>query len=449
MLPHSQLLRYREFRFRPTFLAVFLAAVFLSLPGCVEREVSLQEPELPKVVVSRPVVLELEDYREYSGRAQAIHNVEVRARVTGYLKSVNFVEGDYIDPAQRDEPLFEIDDRTYVAALEAARAEVERAQAVVEKTQADFERYKKLFEKNATTQEEYDLAKAALAASQAELTGAEAAVETAQIDLDFTRISAPVAGRVGQALITEGNLITADRSEGVPLTTIVSVAPIHVYFDVDENTINTVRAQRLAENPSFREEWIHVKEWKIPVYVGLSNETGFPHAGYIDFADNTVNSETGTLRLRGLFGNEDRVLLPGSFVKVKLIMSQAAPRILIPEDAVGTVLTQKYVYVLDADDVAQRRTVKLGSIRAGDNLRVVEDGLTADDRIIIEGIQRVQEGRPVDPQEAQIPVPEIPKPAAALPDSDDAATDANGDAASTGEPDAANAPETLDETRGN
>jgi RND family efflux transporter MFP subunit len=417
-------------RVLPTALAALLCAALLSVGGCVEREVEITELPPPKVVVSQPVVMELADYAEYSGRVEAIDNVEIRARVTGYLKKVAFREGDYVE---KDDLLFEIDDRTYAAAVEAAKAEVDRMEAMVIKTNADLTRYKNLLAKEAATQQEYDTALGARDATAAELEAAKAAQKSAQIDLDFTKIYAPVNGRVSRALVTEGNLITADRAEGVPLTTIVSMKPISVYFDVDEYTINTVRAQRLAENPKLHDERIHVSEWKIPVFVGLSNEPGFPHVGFIDFADNRIDPETGTLRLRGRFPNDDQVLIAGAFVRVRLILSKPLPRILVPESAIGTELTQKYVYVVDADNVAQKRPVKVGSIRAGE-LRSIEDGVTADDLIMIKGLQLVRDGQAVTATTEQISPPEVAKPAELPANLEDTATDdASAGAAADGE----------------
>jgi len=362
--------------------------------GCYQREVPVAKIPPPEVTVRQPVQRSLRQYAEYTGRVEALESVEIRARVTGYLDEVKFVEGDKV--AEGTE-LFVIDQRPFHAVQKAAMAEVERLDALLKKTKADLDRMTLLFEKGATTQSDLDAATAAWLESQALLDGAKAAVERADLDVDFTTIRSPVAGRVSRAIITKGNLIAADQAGGSPLTTVVSVDPMYVYFDVDEYTLLEVMRRAREEAPDTRPS--RVRDRKISVEIGLGNETGFPHTGTIDFADNRVDPDTGTMRLRGQFQNDEEFLIAGMFVRVRLPIADPTAQVLIPEYAIGTDLNQKYVWVVDVDgdNKAEKRTVTLG-MRTEDGLRAAETGLAAEEWVIVNGMQRVRDQGVVDPK---------------------------------------------------
>lgn len=350
----------------------------------------------------QPVQRSLRQYAEYTGRVEALESVEIRARVTGYLDEVKFVEGDHVTEGTE---LFVIDQRPFNAVLKAAAAEVERLEALLKKSKADLDRIQQLFDQGASTKSDLDASTAAWLESQALLDGANAAVERAELDVTFTTIRAPVAGRVSRAIITKGNLIAADQAGGSPLTTIVSVDPMYVYFDVDEYTLLEVMRRAREEAPETRPS--RVRDREIPVEIGLGNETGFPHTGTIDFADNRIDPETGTMRLRGRFQNDNEFLVSGMFVRVRIPIAESAVHVLVPDYAVGTDLNQKYVWVVDVrgDNKAEKRTVTLG-MRTEDGLRSVETGLAADEWVIVNGMQRVRDQGVVNPEKETIAEPD-------------------------------------------
>jgi len=365
---------------------MFLLLATLNFVGCVEREVPVNETPPAEVTISQPVVQEFPEFREFTGRVQAEDDVDIRARVTGYITEVGFFDGDLIE---KDAMLFQIDRRPYEIAERTAKSEVDRWQALLKKAKAESVRMEKLLKTGARTVQDLEQAQAEEAEAAASLDGAGAAVGQAELDLEFTKIIAPISGRISRANLTEGNLITGDLSLGAPLTTIVSVDPIHVYFDVDEYTLLEVTKRIREKDPNTTPDKIRESNW--PVYIGLANEEGFPHTGYLDFAENRVDSGTGTIRLRAKFKNETRYLAPGFFVRVRFpISDEGAKHILVPEFAIGTDLNLKYVYVVNEKDIVERRPVKLG-IRTEDGLQAIKSGVTADDWVITNGMQRVRE----------------------------------------------------------
>ncbi|TWU14763.1 Solvent efflux pump periplasmic linker SrpA precursor [Symmachiella macrocystis] len=381
--------------------------IVVGLSGCVERTVALEKTPPPEVTTGVALQREIVDSRQFPGRVAAVENVEIRARVTGYITEVNFVEGDVVDVGAL---LFQIDPRPFQEVLNAAESEIERWQASIAKNKADLDRQTRLLKSGAGIQEDFDQAEALVLQSQAALKGSQAAVDSAKLDLEFTTIIAPVKGRVSRALVTKGNLVTADQSSGTPLTTLVSVDPMYVYFDVDEFTM--LEAQRISRtnNPEARHS--RVRDQKRPVFIGLANEKGFPHQGVIDFVDNQVDPTTGTLRVRGRFDNTDEYLSAGLFVKVRIPLGQAKTELLVPQTAIGTDLNQKFVLVVDAKNKVIKKPVELGTL-TDDGLQVIESGVSAEDRIIINGAQRVRDGDTVKATEGEIiPVKAVTEPAA-------------------------------------
>jgi RND family efflux transporter MFP subunit len=362
----------------------------LLLAGCGQSQAdsSRQKPPPTVVIVSSPVEQSIVDFVEYTGRTEAAETVEIRARVTGFLQSVKFEEGAEV---AKDSLLYQIDDREYKADLEAAQGELKSALAHQEKTTTDFQRMAALKQKGAASAEEYDRADAAKKEADANVESGQAKVDRAQLNVDFSTILAPIAGKISRTQITEGNLINANVSV---LTNIVSVDPINVLFDVDERTVLTIQQQ-------IREGQLGSKKEDPTVLLGLTTDTGYPHVGEIDFIDNKVDPRTGTIRVRGKFQNPkpergERILTPGLFSRIRVPIGKPHTALLITDRAIGTDQGQKFVYVVDDKNEVAFRPIKLGA--AHDGLRVVAEGLKAGERLIIDGLQRVRPGSIVDPK---------------------------------------------------
>lgn len=375
--------------------AATLIAVAVTAAGCSAPPPPVAELPPPEVTVAVPVQKELANYLEFTGRTEAIESVELRARVDGYLVSVNFEEGEDVQEGQL---LFEIDPRPYQAALKAAEADVASAEAELKKAQADVNRDRLAFEKQAVSQMQLDTSVALAGIAEARVEAANAAVENAQLDVGFTKVMSPVSGRVGRALITKGNLISSGAAD-TPLTTVVSVSPVDVYFDIDERSLLRIKRRMRGTDPALRPG--SVREANVPVDIQLADEDDFLHTGYLDFADNQIDPDTGTIRVRARFANEDDFLHPGMFVRVRLPISEPGPRLLIPERAIGTDQGQRYVLVVKDDNTTERRDVVLGVRQAG-GLRIVDSGLELGERVIVEGLQRVRPPAPVKPLEAPV-----------------------------------------------
>jgi multidrug efflux system membrane fusion protein len=374
-----------------------LAIVLTALAGCQTKPPVLAELPPPEVTVSKPIDQEVTDYfSTFSGRTEAKEEVDVRAQVSGYIVKINFVDGQEI---KKGDLLVEIDPRPYQAALDKALADVARDQAQVVKTKADLARSEKLLPSGAISREDYDQQIAARDMADAQLQAANAAVRDAQLNLEFTKITAPIPGRISRARITAGNLIQAGMGGSSVLTTIVSTDPMYVYFDIDEHTM--LLSQQMAIEEGQNPNAAHIKDRKIPVEINLANEEGFPHKGIIDFVENKVDSSTGTIRARGVFDNSTRYLTPGLFVRVRVPSSDPHQALLVAESALGTDRDKKFLLVVDKDDVAQYHQVRLGSPQG--DLRVVEAGIKPDDLIIVNGIQRVRPGMKVTPRPGPMP----------------------------------------------
>lgn len=397
-----------------------LCLAVTGLCGCEGRTVTPVPVPPPEVTTAQPLKREILQSREFPGRVAAKESVEIRARVTGYITEVDFIEGNIVDEGT---VLFSIDPRPFQEALNAANAEIDRWKAAIAKNEADLARQTQLLKSGAGLQEDYDQSKALVLESKAGLSGAQADMEKAQLDLEFTKVTAPVKGRVGRALVTKGNLITADQTLGTPLTTLVSVDPMYVYFDVDEFTILEVRKESRKKNPDAPRVPVREQDW--PVYIGLENEVGFPHEGYLDFVDNQVDASTGTVRVRGRFDNTDEYLRAGLFVRVRVpLADEPQAELLVPQTAIGTDLNLKYVLVVNAENRVEKKPVELG-ILTDDGLQVVESGLSAEDWVIINGLQRARDGGEVIATKGEItPLKLIPDPelktAPAKPADDDA-----------------------------
>lgn len=382
----SLALRRATWAVRPSLL---LAAVVLAA-SCAQQQPP--PPPKPKVIVSRPLDREVVEWDEYTARLEAVDFVEVRARVSGYLQSIHFRDGAIV---QKGDLLFQIDPRPYQAILNRAEGEVAVAKARLELARTRLERARKLVGRDAISREEADTREAEARQAEAALESARAAVDAAKLDVEFTSIRAPITGRASRKLVTEGNLITGGASsQGTLLTTIVSIDPIYVYFEADERAF--LKYQRLAqtgERPSSRDV-------RNPVQIGLADEEGFPHEGYMDFVDNQLDPGTGTMIGRAILPNPYYTLTPGLFARLRLPGRARYRALLVPDEAVVSDQTRKLLYVVDDQGVVHDRVVTLGPLYEG--LRVVQDGLRPDDRVVVSGVQRVRTGLEVEAEERPI-----------------------------------------------
>jgi membrane fusion protein, multidrug efflux system len=345
-------------------LASALAACSTSAPAAPGP------PPPPTVDVSVVAPREISPSTELTGRIEAIHNVEVRPRVSGYVTAVDYREGSEVP---RGAALFTIDARPYQAALAHATADLARAQARVTFAQADSERAEKLVAASVISRVQHDTTASTTAQAVADVEAAKATVDAARLDVEFTQVRAPVPGRTGQALVSVGDYVASGPAPTL-LTTVVSVDPVYVYFSTDEHTF--LRFASGAQGA--------------PVGVGLGDEPGYPHAGKIDFIDNRVDAATGTIRLRAVVPNPDKRLTPGLYARVQLGEGKPIKAVAIDDKAILTDQDRKYVYVLSPSDSVERRDITLG--RIVDGLRVIAAGLETGDRVIVNGTQKVFPG---------------------------------------------------------
>jgi RND family efflux transporter MFP subunit len=362
-----------------------LACVLIS--GCDKVAAKAIEQKPPEVVVACPTTEEVLEFEETTGRLVAREAVDIRSRVSGYLDKAFFADGAIVKEGQE---LFLIDARPYEAELIRAAANVEQAKARLGRLKRDEERKRKLFSTKNTTQEDLDLTMADRAEAEAALESLTAAKDIAKLNLEFTRINSPITGRISRRLVDPGNLVKADDT---PLVTVMSLNPIYAYFDIDERTV--LRIERLIREgkvPSPRDEKYQVK-------FSLADEEDFSRRGAIDFLDNHISPTTGTLRLRATVENNDLLLSPGMFIRVQVPIGKPHPALLVPEESLGSDQGQRYVYVLNENDEVVYRRVKLGLLKAG--RRVIEDGVSSSDRVIVSGLQRVRVGKKVTPKVAE------------------------------------------------
>jgi multidrug efflux system membrane fusion protein len=350
-------------------------------------------PPAQAVTVAQVAEREINEWDEFTGRLEAVDQVEIRPRVSGYIKRVTFAEGKEV---KKGEVLFEIDPRPYEAELARAEAELERARSAALLAKSEVQRAGTLVDVQAISREEFDSRTSAEAQGGATVRAAEAAVQTARLNLEWTQVRSPIAGRVSNALVTAGNLVESGPPAGAVLTTVVSVDSMYLYFDSDEQTY--LRYAGRARTPGGT-NW---RTARLPVYLGLANESGFPHEGRLDFVDNQVDPQSGTIRTRAIFSNRSRALTPGLFARVKLVGTEKKSVTLVRDAAIGTDQDRKFVLVVGAGDTLAYRPVVPG--RLSDGLRIVTSGLKPGERIVVNGLMRVRPGMKVTPTlEAMVP----------------------------------------------
>jgi RND family efflux transporter MFP subunit len=376
-------------------MRILLLGLGIGVAGCAGAPSGPPVPPTTPVTVSRPVERYVTDYADFTGRTAAVDSVEVRARVWGYLQKVNFKEGDLV---QKGDVLFELDPRPYQTLLDQANAKVAQDEAQLAYDEAEYQRRVPLVGPGAVSRSELDKTAAARRVDIANIAADKAVVASRQLDLEYTKVTAPISGRVSRYVVTVGNLLQAGELGGTLLTTIVSVDPMYVYFDVDEYT--ALRVQQLVredKSDSPRDDGYAIS-------LGLATEEGYPHLGAIDFEDNQVNPKTGTIRVRGVFPNKEQVLLPGLFGRVRMPIGRPHRALLVSDRALDTDQGQKVLYVVNEKSEVVSRPVRLGTLH--DGLREITEGLKPGEPVIVNGLQQVQPGLTVEQRLVDMPTSE-------------------------------------------
>lgn len=374
--------------------AAWLAGALL-LAGCGQENQYVAPPP-PKVAVAAPLQRPVTIYLEATGSLAAVNTVDLVARVPGFVQAVQYQDGTFV---KKGDPLFLIEPEPYKLKLDEAKAQQDAAQAALQQSEPEFNRQADLVSRQVSTQANYDKALAQRDGDRANLEQAKANTQSAAINYGYTQVSAPFDGIVTARLVSVGEYVGAN---GTPtkLATIVQVTPIYVNFNISEQDVLNIRTN-IIKGRLTPEEFK-----KVPVEVGLQTEEGYPHRGTLDYAAPNVDASTGTLAVRGILENADRVLLPGYFVRVRVPL-QSKPSLLVPDVAIGSEQAGRYVLVLNAENVAEQRKVAIGQ-REGE-LRVIDSGLKNDDRVIVDGLQRAIPGQKVDPQMQNLGAAAAPK----------------------------------------
>jgi RND family efflux transporter MFP subunit len=356
--------------------------------GCNRQAQANSAPPPPAVTVAKPIEREVIEWDEYTGRLASVDMVDVRPQVSGKLMSAPFQEGAFVEKGTL---LFTIDVRPFQAELDARIAAMHQAEAQVALTKVEFERNAAAVKTAAVSQSDYDRAKANYDSAVAQLAGAKAAVDAAALNVEYCQVKTDVEGRVANRIVTPGNLVTANTTL---LTTVVPLDPAYCYFDADEGHV--LKYQELAR----LKKRVSARDARIPCFMALSNETDFPHEGVVDFVDNRLDPNTGTLRARGVFPNPGRYMTPGMYARMRIPGSGRYNAILVPDAAIGTNQNERYLLVLGPEDKVQYRPVKLGA--QFDQLRAIEEGIGPEDRVIINGLQLARPGSMVKPIETTL-----------------------------------------------
>ncbi len=366
----------------PRLLAAAMLVILPLLSGCGGESNDYTPPPAPPVTATHPIVKPVTDFLDLIGSASAVASVDLVARAAGYLESVNFTDGSIVD---KDDLLFVIEPAPYEANVHLAEATLAQQQAQLTLESAEYERQLRLVKTRATSQSDLDKSLAQRNSASAAVDQAKANIEIAKINLGYTRVTAPFAGRMGRHLVDVGNLVGAPSP--TKLATIEQLQPIYVYFNVDEPTVLRIHAM-------MRERSLGPAEVKkVPVYVGLQTDEGYPHEGTLDFIDTGIDPSTGTLQVRAVFPNADHVLLPGAFVRVHVPVGRDEHALLVSNRALGVDQGGSYALVIGADDIVEQRAVGTGVLV--DGMRVITKGLRPDDWVVVEGLQRATPGTKV------------------------------------------------------
>jgi membrane fusion protein, multidrug efflux system len=377
-----------------------------ALAGCGDSQRQAAVPPPPTVTVAKPVKQTIIDHDEYVGRFVAVDAVEVRARLSGYLSRIDFQDGQMV---KKGDLLFTIDRRPFQIALDQMRANLEQARANLAFTESDLARGQELLRNKTITEQTFEQRTQAKRVAEAAVAAQEAMVRSAELDFnEFTELRAPVAGRIGDRRVSVGNLVTGGTGGNTTLlATIVSIDPIRFEFTFDEASF--LRYERLAKEATVEGNDLTSRGASTPVKLKLIDERDFTHEGRMDFVDNVIDRATGTIRGRAEFANADGLFTPGMFAHIQVPASRAYESLLVPDVAIGSEQARKYVFVIDADNVAHPKYITLGELVGG--LRVIKDGLSPDDQVVINGMARLRPGQKVTPEEGGSP-PKSSKPQA-------------------------------------
>ena len=372
-----------------TIALLILIGLSLLPAGCENNPAGASTnstPPPPQVTISRPLTKNVVHYAEFSGTTEAVESVTIRARVEGYLEKIHFSEGAMV---QKGELLFSIDQKPYLARLDEAKAQLAMRQAELRLAQATKTRKENALRDRAVSEVEVIDARAQLGKAEAGILAVEAAIRTALLNLSYTQVKAPIAGRISRSMVDVGNLVGA--GERTELTTIVKDDPVHAYFTISER--DWVRYQDGRTDKATEEEI------PMPVHMGLAGRKDFPYTGRLDFIDNRVDAATGTIQVRAVFANSDHRIIPGLFARVRIPVGETRNALLVPDSALGFDQQGRFLLVANKDNVTEYRPVRAGDLV--DGMRVIRSGLKADERVIVNGLQKARPGGPVTPQEAQ------------------------------------------------
>ncbi|ODS01599.1 efflux transporter periplasmic adaptor subunit [Methyloceanibacter superfactus] len=382
-----------------TLAVIAVAAIayrYMIAPQGTEQAAAPAAPPAPTVTVAKPLVEELKEWSDFTGQFEARESVEIRARVSGYLESVNFTDGQIV---KKGDLLFVIEPRPYEIALESAKAQLTQAEAQLQLAQVQLDRTSKLLKNDFASKETFDERTAEVQSATASRDNAIAAVNQAQLNLDYTRVTAPVSGRLGRHEVSVGNLVMGGTGETTLLTTIVSLDPIWLMFNVSEGDGMTYkRLVQKGEIASARENGVQVEGQ-------LMDEKEWDLKGAIDFVDNQYDRSSGTIRVRASFPNPNLFITPGQFGRVRVPMSQLKPTILVPDAAVVTDQSTKMLFTVSPDGTVVPKPVELGSV-TDDGLRIIRSGITPDDDVIINGLLRARPGQKVTPEKGTVKAPD-------------------------------------------
>lgn len=385
---------------RPLLQVTGLCLFGIILAGCKREEPKVVVPPPLNVTVAKPVVEEVTDYDEYPGTISAYASVDIYARVTGFITKISFTDGQEVKAGAE---LFVIDPRPYQAEFDMQTATIETATAQLKLAEQEFLRTQELFRTKSASAENLDEATAKRDSAKGDLARAQSDLEQKKLYLDWTSVTAPFDGRMSNRLVNIGNLVNGSQGSATKLTTIVAEDPIYVYFDVDERSMQRYLDQ--AEKNNHRKPNLaNVANLKMPVQFALASETGFPHEGYIDFIDTQTNNKTGTVKVRAIFTNPDRLYLPGYFARIRIRSGPPHQGMLVSERAIGSELTLRFVYVADKDGKVVMKPLTLG--REHDGMREVLTGLSPTDEVIVDNIQMLRQGETVKTTEG--PMPRLP-----------------------------------------
>ena len=375
---------------------IIVLLIILAFTTKEEENITQVDSSALEVQVATPVYDKITEWDEYSGRFEASNRVEVRARVSGFLEKVNFSDGQMVEKGQ---VLFVIDQRPFRIELERAKAGYEQALASLKTAEDNYNRVESLKETGALSTEEYDRRKQAFVHARASLELAAASVDHAKLNLEFTEVKAPISGLVSRDKVNEGNIIDGGSANSTLLTTIVATSPIHFYFTESESEyLKYVRLAKEGKRGNARSEGI-------PVMIKLSDEEQFMHTALLDFVDNEIDEQSGTIESRAVMDNNDHLLEPGMFGKARISGSEEHKALMIPDEIIGTNQSLRYVYVLDEEHKVSSRNLTLGPLHSN-GLRIVRSGLQPKDQLIINNLQKIRPGMPVSPKVVDIPLPD-------------------------------------------